>query len=645
MKNINKHNAMTRIIRTVFFAFTLIFFVQSCSNKLDLTPEDNRLLGDAAFEDPSSYQAFLAKIYAGISLSGQVGPAGDADLAGLDEGFSNYLRLYWKMQELTTDEAVIGWNDGTIKDLHSQNWTSGNEFIRTMYSRILYQVALTNEFLRQTTDAKLDARGVDADLRAEIQDFRAEARFMRALSYWHAMDLFANPPFVVETDPVGAFLPNQIQRSDLFNYIETELLDVEGSIVGARQNQYGRADQAAVWMLLAKLYINAEVYTGTARNSEVVTYTSNVINAGFTIADNPYNHLFLADNDSNGTESEVIFTIPFDGLNTQAYGGMTFLVHAPVGGLMNPDDYGINGGWGGVRTTSAFVNKFGNEVIDVDGINQSLGSLSAWGIVGSATPNGWGDPDEDMYETGTDQYALYLELVAGAMKFRFDNGWDINLGDNDADGSLEQGGADIVIDEDGLYFITLDVANLTYSLDLFEGDQRAMFFTDGQTLEIEDIGPFSNGYAIEKYRNVDVNGNPGSDTTGDFPDSDYPMFRLADAYLMYAEAVLRGGGGSASEAVTYVNMIRERAFGGSLANISESDLTLDFLLDERARELYWEGHRRTDLIRFGQFSDQGIWPWKGNVPQGVTTEPFRDIMPIPASDLGVNTNLTQNTGY
>ena len=114
---------------------------------------------------------------------------------------------------------------------------------------------------------------------------------------------------------------------------------------------------------------------------------------------------------------------------------------------------------------------------------------------------------------------------------------------------------------------------------------------------------------------------------------------------MYAEAVLRGGGGSASEAVTYVNMIRERAFGGALANISESDLTLDFLLDERARELYWEGHRRTDLIRFGQFSDQGIWPWKGNVPQGVTTEPFRDIMPIPASDLGVNTNLTQNTGY
>ena len=164
------------------------------------------------------------------------------------------------MQHLTTDEAVIGWNDGTIKDLHSQNWTSGNEFIRTMYSRILYQVALTNEFLRQTTDEKLDARGVDADLRAEIQDYRAEARFMRALSYWHAMDLFANPPFITENDPVGAFLPQQIQRADLFTFIESELLDIEDEIIGARQNEYGRADRAAVWMLLAKIYINAEIF-------------------------------------------------------------------------------------------------------------------------------------------------------------------------------------------------------------------------------------------------------------------------------------------------------------------------------------------------------------------------------------------------
>ena len=166
---------MLRTIKSILVVFTLALFVQSCEERLDLQPEDNRLTGEAAFEDPESYKQFLAKVYAGISLSGQEGPAGAPDLAGLDEGFSNYLRLYWKMQELTTDEALIAWNDGTIQDLHGQVWTSGNEFIRTMYSRLMYQVALTNEFLRQTSDSKLDARGVSGELRAEIQTYRAEA--------------------------------------------------------------------------------------------------------------------------------------------------------------------------------------------------------------------------------------------------------------------------------------------------------------------------------------------------------------------------------------------------------------------------------------------------------------------------------------
>ena len=531
---------MLRKIKYIFFVFTAVLFIQSCANDLDLQPEDDRLVADAAFDDPTAYRAFLAKIYAGISLSGQDGPAGNPDLAGLDEGFSNYLRLYWKMQELTTDEAVIGWNDGTIKDLHYQNWTSGNEFIRTIYSRILYQVALTNQFLRETTDAKLNGRGVDASLKAEIQNYRDEARFMRALSYWHAMDLFANPPFVTEDDPIGAFLPTQIQRADLFTYIESELLAIESTIIGAKQNEYGRADRAAVWMLLAKLYLNAEIYTGSARNNEVITYTTNIISAGYVIPNNPYDQLFLADNDTNGAQNEVIFTIPFDGLNTQSFGGMTFLVHAPVGGSMNPADFGINGGWFGLRTTSTFVEQFPGE-------------------------------------------------------------------ENTADG-------------------------------------RALFYTDGQQIEIEDISFFGDGFAIQKFKNVDINGNPGSDP-GNHPDTDFPMFRLADTYLMYAEATLRGGSGNMGTAVGYINELRQRAYGDTSGNIMQSDLTLDFILSERSRELFWEGHRRTDLVRFGQFTTQGIWPFKGNVPQGATTEAFRDIMPIPAADLGVNTNLTQNPGY
>jgi len=538
---INNKAMMLRTIKSFLVVLALAFFMQSCDDRLNLEPEDSRLTAEVAFDDPAAYKQFLAKLYAGISLSGQEGPAGAPDLAGLDEGFSNYLRLYWKMQELTTDEAVIAWNDGTIQDLHGQVWTSGNEFIRTMYSRLLYQVALTNEYLRQTTDAKLDERDVGAGLRVEIQTYRAEARFLRALTYWHAMDLFANPPFVTENDPIGAFLPPQIQRADLFDYVEAELLDILDDMEAPRANEYGRADRGAAWMVLAKLYLNAEVYTGTSRYADVITYTNNIIGAGYSIPNTPYFHSFLADNDSNGSQEEVIFTIPFDGLNTQAFGGMTFLTHAPVGGSMNPADFGINGGWFGVRATPTFIEQF---------------------------------PDEE----------------------------------NSADG-------------------------------------RALIYTDGQNKDITTIATFTDGYALSKYRNVDVDGNPGSDNSGNHTDIDFPMFRLADAYLMYAEAALRGGGGSLGTATGYINELRGRAYGDTSGDIAQSDLDLDFIIDERARELYWECHRRTDLIRFNQFSDNGVWQWKGGVQQGATTESFRDLMPLPATDLGINTNLDQNTGY
>lgn len=517
-------------IKPFFIIFLAISLLSSCESELELTPEDQRKGADEIFQQEQAYKQFLAKLYAGLAISGQEGPAGSPDLSGLDEGFSQYLRLYWMLQELPTDEAVIGWNDGTLLDLHGQNWTAGNEFIRTMYSRLLYQVALTNSFLRQT-------EGVESQ---EIQNFRAEARYLRALSYYHALDLFGNPPFITEEDPVGAFLPSQIQRADLFTFIESELLAIEDEIVKARQNEYGRADQAAVWTLLAKLYLNAEEYTGTDRYADVITYTENVINAGFSLVDD-YQKLFLADNDVNGAQNEIIFPIRFDGINTTSYGGMTFLIRAPIGGNMVPAEFGVNSGWGGLRTTPEFVSLF---------------------------------PD----------------------------------------------GAD-------------------------SRDGREMFFTDGQSLEISDITRFTDGYAVAKFRNVTSTGEPGSDSTGEHPDTDFPLFRLGDIYLMYAEAVLRGGGGSMSNAVEYVNKLRERAYDDTSGLITANDLTLPFILEERGRELYWEAHRRTDLIRFNMFTEQGIWSWKGNVPQGTTTAPFRNIYPIPASDLGVNTNLVQNPGY
>ena len=626
-------------------ALVLALGFVSCESELDKQPVTELTEGQA-FADPEAYTEFLARVYAGFAVSGQEGPAGRPDIQGIDEGFSNYLRQFWKHQELNTDEAIIAWNDGTIHDLHNHVWTPANEFIRAMYDRIYFQIGIANQFLRETTDGKLDGRGVEGNLRAEIQVYKAEARFLRALSYWHAIDFYGNIPWVTEEDPVGNFFPEQVDRAVVFDWIISELKAIEPTLVGARQNDYGRADQGAAWMLLAKLYLNSQVYTGVDRASEAMEYIEKVIGAGYRLTDN-YTDLFLADNNLNGSQNEIIFPIQFDGLNTTGYGGTTFLTHAPVGGKMNAADFGINGGWGGIRTTKNFVLQFDSGV-DTDALNAAIGPASAWGIVGDATPIGWPDgntPDAVFYESGeAGIYVVHINLKAGAWKIRKDNKWDLDYGSNSNDGNLQEGGNNIPVAVAGAYKVTFNENNLTYAITLI-GDGRANFFTEDQTLEIEDPFNFSNGYAVEKFRNVDVNGNQGSDGSGDFVDIDFPMFRLADAYLMYAEAFLRGGGGSASIAADYVNELRERAYGSSAGNIDATDLTLDFILDERSRELHWEGHRRTDLIRFNQFTENGVWPWKGGIMEGKTTEKFRDVYPIPSSDIIANPTLKQNDGY
>jgi len=446
------------------------------------------------------------------------------------------------MQELTTDEAIIAWNDGTIKDLHGHVWTDGNEFINAMFSRVNYQIAVCNEFLSLSTDAKLDEYNIPADVRADVANYRAEARFLRAYSYYHGMDLFGKMPFTDEnSDP--AVLPLAKSRTELFEFIESELLAIEDDMVEARMNEYGRADKGALWMVLSKIYMNAEVYTGTSRYTDAITQLNKVISAGYNVPNVPYAYSFQADNNRNGAEDGFIWTINFDGLNTQTFGGTTYLTHAPVGGNMDPSVFGINGGWGGIRTTEQFVELFPGE-------------------------------------------------------------------ENSA-------------------------------------DTRETFFTDEQTKEINDVGQFKDGFAIQKFKNVNVDGSAGSDTVGDFVDIDFPIFRISDAYLMYAEAVVRGGsGGDLTTAQGYLNQIRERAYGNTSGNITVGQIDLDYLLDERARELHWEAHRRQDLVRFGQFTTSKVWAWKGNVRNGTTTPAFRNILPIPAQELNLNPNLQpQNTGY
>jgi hypothetical protein len=432
----------------------------------------------------------------------------------------------YTMQEITTDEAVIGWNDGSLHEFHKMIWTPANEFNNAMYFRLYTEIAYCNEFIRNTTDEKLGSNGITGTDLDEAKAMRAEAKFLRAQAYYHLLDMYGNVPFVDETT-LGT-LPKQLMRADLFDYVEAQLKESEAELKAPRTNEYGRVDKAAAWSLLARLYLNAKVYNGTERNTDVITYCDKVISAGYTL--NPtYANLFLADNHINNPEN--IFSIVYDGARTQTNGGTTFLVHASIGGSMKPEDYGVNGGWGGIRTTKAFVNKF--------------------------------EPT----------------------------------------------------------------------------DKRGQFYTDGQTLEINDLANFNDGYAFVKFKNITSTGANGQDAN--WVDADLPLYRLADIYLMYAEATVRGGGGNMATAVGYVNALRTRVNASSI-----SVLNLDFILDERSRELAWEMTRRTDLIRFGKFTTSAyLWPWKGNVKEGAAVGEYRNLFPIPNNDMVVNPNLKQNPGY
>lgn len=531
---------MKKISIQLFSLLAVLALTVSSCKKWDIKPEVDQT-SETIYANANGYKTVLAKVYGSFATTGNAGPAGAGDLANIDEGTSDYLRLFWKAQELSTDEAVVAWGDPGIRDFHNMNWSSSNPMLEGLYNRIFYSITIANEFIREAADDRLARRGISGADATTVKTFKAEARFMRAYAYWAALDLFGNVPFIDDASPIGATPPRQIKRADLYNYIVTELRAVEADLPAARSNEYGRADKAAAWALLARLYLNAGVYTGTPDYNNAIVYSKRVIDAGYTLVSD-YRHLMLADNQLN--VNEFILTLNYDGQRTQNWGGTTFLTHASVGGDMNAAASGINGGWGGIRTTKNIPALFS------------------------------------------------------------------------------------------------DVSGNT--------DSRAQFFQ--HNLDIADIANFKDGYAITKYRNVNRLGVRPANFVN-WVDIDFPLFRLAEMYLIYAEAVVRGGaGGDINTAVTYINNLRQRAHAQTSnqtqANINSGQLTLNFILDERARELYWEGHRRTDLIRYGRFTEGTyLWPWKGGVAAGTAVPDFRKLYPLPSSDIVANPNLVQNPNY
>lgn len=502
--------------------------------------------------DESGYIAGLTKLYFNF-VSNET-----TDLQVSDAGASELVRAFWTVQEVTSDACKCAWeNDAWVRAMNTNTWSDAdNDATYAVYVRTLQGIAYTNEYLRQTASDRLSDRGVSSELAAKIQGFRAEARFLRAYFYWMALDVFGDVPFTTENSPFGGGVnPKQASRKDVFDYCISELTDLaaDDSPMPAARSNYPRADKGAVLGLLARMYLNAEVYTGTPMWQEAKDACEDIFTMGYSLCPE-YADLFRGDNGENPEAlNEVLFGISYDAEQTQSYGGTSYLTLAAIAATDVSSTQMINGvneGWGGIRVPYEYVEKYFN-VRNAD------------------------------YSAGT---------------------YDVN-------------------------------------------DKRGrMFYIKGRSESMDGaLYVFLNGWSCLKFNNIPHNMDQDSylatAASKAYSDIDFPMIRLGEIYLIYAEACMNLG--QANTALPKVQDLAARA--GVTAPTS---ITQEWLIEERARELMWEGHRRTDLIRYGKFTSSSfLWTYKGGSFSGQGFDDHMKIFAIPASELASNPELHQNPGY
>ena len=535
----------------------------SCVGDLDVTPIDPST--NMTVNEPELF----TKCYANMALTGQYGPDNnDCDISGLDGGTSGFVRQLFNTQELPTDEAICAWGDPGIPEFDYGTWDSSHTMIAGFYYRLYAGINYCNHYL---------------DVCAGVNEQReAEVRFLRALYYYYLLDEYGNVPFALE---LSATSPEQIQRADLYEWLVTEVKDLLPKLAApaarnSKQEGYGRADQDAANMLLARLFLNAEVYSGTAHWAEAQEYAEKVINGphklftdqsagydkncGFT----PYQMLFMGDNGESGAATESVLSVMQDGATSAAYGCTLFLMASTWKSDMNEDgDYGSSEFWAGNRSRSNLVKKF--------------------------FPNS--DPTPDNCKNTSIEAQDDRALFCGK-------------------GTLNE------VKDDGSIKTTVTERSLVAT--------RPLEYVDG--------------YSVGKFRNTYSDGSTPHHAK--FPDTDFFLMRSAEAYLIAAEADARQHGGVTTSAGTgYINALRTRAHAAT-----QNQWSTNQILDERARELYFEGFRRTDLIRYGFFNTGDyLWEWKGGSLNGVSFSKDRCLYPLPAEDVNANPNLKghQNPGY
>ena len=537
-------------IKNIFSAVAAAAMLTACVgdlNTIPLNPTD--VTSETAYgADEEGYVQGLTKIYF------QLVSNNTQDLQVADGGASEFIRAFWSTQEVTADAAKCAWGDAWVNDLNNNTWKGDvlNDAVYAVYVRTLQGITYVNEYLRQTSKANLDSRGVSAEVAKKVESYRAEARFLRAFFYWAAMDTFGQVPFSTEDSPFGGgYNPPQTSRTEVFNYVIDELkaLAADDSAMPAAQSNYPRADKGSVLGLLARMYLNAEVYTGTAMWSEAKATCEKIFGLGYKLAPT-HAELFRGDNGENpDAKGEFLFAASYNAEHTQSYGGTTYLTLSTLSG----DDgavniTGINGGWAGNRVPYEYVAKWFEDV---------------------KNPN---------YEEGTYEYK----------------------------------------------------------------DARAgYFYIKGRTESMQDnLNTFLNGWSCIKFNNVphdmDAVDYASTAATKNFSDIDWPLIRLGEINLIYAEACMHAGGDASAQ----VKALADRA-----GVAAPKTIDAEWLMAERARELMWEAHRRTDLIRYGKWISGYNWTYKGGNFGGQDLPSHFNVFPVPSTELATNLELEQNPGY
>ena len=543
-----------RIMKRFIYILSAVFLV-ACVNDLDTKPLNaTDPISDYVYgNSEDAYLEGLSRLYFQFATNDLT------DLQSMDGGASEIVRAFWSVQETTTDAAKCSWgNDAWVRALNTNTWSDAqNDAVYAVYVRTLQGVSYVNEYLRQTTPENLNARGVSQQLAAKISGFRAEARFIRAYLYWMALDTFGNVPFITENSPIGGeYYPLQASRKFVYDYCVWELQDLisEDSPMPAPGTLYPRADKGSAAGLLARLYLNAEVYAGVSMWQEAKGLCERIFDMGYALCPD-YQALFRGDNGQNPqARSELLWAIDYSDASTESYGGTTYLLAAALAATDITDQSRPNGqrnGWAGLRVPYEYVSRY-------------------FGVSGQD------------YESGEYQVA----------------------------------------------------------------DKRGeMFYIKGRTQSMEgELYNFMHGWSCIKYNNIphdqtDQSFLPTSELRN-YADVDYPMIRLAEIYLIYAEACMNLG--VPEEALPYLEALSSRA-----GVTAPSEITEEYLVAERARELMWEGHRRTDLIRYGLFNTEDyLWPYKGGDNfAGQAFPDYKLVFALPQTEMATNPYLVQNPGY